>query len=142
MDLRLLGCLLLTLSASATLAQNSMRERKLLDFGWRFHLGNAADPRKDFDYGMGQGLAKAGDADGPANPDFNDGGWRQINVPHDWVVELPFVQKDAPMMVSHGFKPVGRDFPDTSIGWYRRTFFIPESDRAKRISVEFDGVFR
>jgi len=142
MDLRLIGCLLLTLTASAALAQGGMRERKLLDFGWRFHLGNAADPEKDFGYGTGWGLAKAGSADGPANPTFNDSGWREINVPHDWVVELPFVNKDTQMMVSHGFKPVGRDFPETSVGWYRKTFTIPESDKGKRISVEFDGVFR
>ena len=142
MDVRLFSCLLLTLTASATFAQGGLRERKLLDFGWRFHLGNAADPEKDFGYGTGWGLAKAGAADGPANPDFNDRGWREINLPHDWAVELPFVPKDTAMMVSHGFKPVGRDFPETSIGWYRRTFTIPESDKGKRISVEFDGVFR
>src|SRR5208283_2597373 len=29
-----------------------------------------------------------------------------------------------------------------SIGWYRRTFFIPSADLGRRISVEFDGVFR
>ncbi len=34
----------------------SLRERLLLDFGWRFHLGNAADPSKDFDYGLGTRL--------------------------------------------------------------------------------------
>src|SRR5580698_727000 len=30
---------------------DSPRERLLMDFGWRFHLGNAADHRKDFDFG-------------------------------------------------------------------------------------------
>src|ERR1039458_1914675 len=28
------------------------RERLLLDFGWRFHLGNANDPAKDFAFGL------------------------------------------------------------------------------------------
>ncbi|MGH9455315.1 MAG: beta-galactosidase GalA, partial [Terriglobia bacterium] len=30
----------------------------------------------------------------------------------------------------------------TSIGWYRRVFDIPQSDVGKRLSIEFDGVFR
>ena len=30
------------------------RERLLLDFGWRFHFGNADDPAKDFDFGSGR----------------------------------------------------------------------------------------
>src|SRR5438128_197005 len=29
----------------------SPRERLLLDFGWRFQLGHAADPQSDFGYG-------------------------------------------------------------------------------------------
>ena len=37
---------------------------------------------------------------------------------------------------------MGRDFPENSIGWYRKTFFIPASDLGKRISIDFDGVFR
>ena len=31
-------------------AQTSMRERLVLDFGWRFHFGHADDPTKDFDF--------------------------------------------------------------------------------------------
>src|ERR1700753_440017 len=30
------------------------RERLLLDFGWRFHFGNADDPAKDFGFGSGR----------------------------------------------------------------------------------------
>jgi beta-galactosidase len=40
-----------------------------------------------------------------------------------------------------GGKPLGREYPETSIGWYR-TFDLPASDAGKRIAVEFDGVFR
>jgi beta-galactosidase len=43
---------------------------------------------------------------------------------------------------SHGFKPVGRRYPETSVGWYRHEFDIPASDLGRRISVEFDGAFR
>jgi beta-galactosidase len=118
------------------------RERKLLDFGWRFHLGNSADVSQDFGYGLGMGLAKAGEAVGAAGIRFDDSGWRSLNLPHDWVVELPFNQQDDGLHVAHGSKPVGREYSGNSIGWYRRTFDIPESDLGRRISVEFDGVYR
>jgi beta-galactosidase len=63
-----------------------------------------------------------------------------LNLPHDWAVELPFVNDKQ--QASHGFKPLGRRYPETSIGWYRRDFDIPAGDLGKRIVVEFDGVFR
>ena len=43
---------------------------------------------------------------------------------------------------SHGYKAIGRNFPQNSVGWYRKSFTIPNSDLGKKISVEFDGVFR
>ena len=117
------------------------REHLLMDFGWRFALGNAVDAKKDFDTGTGyfSYFAKAGYGDGAAAENFDDRGWRQLDLPHDWCVELPF---DSLIGYSHGFKAIGRDHPENSIGWYRKTFFIPLSDLGKRISVEFDGVFR
>src|ERR1700735_1218736 len=73
---------------------NTLRERLLLDYGWRFALGNANDPDKDFGYGKlrREGtFAKAGSVDGPAARRFGDSAWRKIDLPHDWAVELPFV---------------------------------------------------
>ncbi len=121
---------------------DSPRERKLLDFGWRFHLGNAADITKDFGFGGGQTFAKAGSGPGPIQPNYDDGAWRSVNLPHDWVVEEDFVHNDDGLYVQHGSKPTGRKFPDFAVGWYRRTFNIPAGDKGKRLSVEFDGVFR
>ena len=71
---------------------------------------------------------------------FDDSKWRTLNLPHDWAVELPFVHDDV--QNSHGYKPLGRRYPETSVGWYRREFEIPASDLGRRISVEFDGAFR
>ena len=122
---------------------NPLRERLLLDFGWRFALGNANDPDKDFGFGKLRGtgtFAKSGAAGGPAAPRFDDSAWRKVDLPHDWAVELPFV--DNPILVGHGAKPLGREYPETSIGWYRREFFLPASDSRRRICVEFDGIFR
>ncbi|MBE1161795.1 beta-galactosidase GalA [Dyella acidiphila] len=122
------------------------REQLLFDFGWRFSLGNGADPNKDFGYGFGQGdFSKTGSFK-IATSAFNDSGWHALDLPHDWAVELPFVHDDSgdddTRLTSHGYKPLGRRFPDTSVGWYRREFEIPESDRGRRIWIEFDGAMR
>jgi beta-galactosidase len=121
----------------------SPRERLLLDFGWRFHLGNADDPTKDFGFGapaIEATFAKSGELPEATQVDFDDSGWRSVDLPHDWAVELPFV--DGPKLAVHGSKPLGRDYPETSIGWYRRVFDLPAGDAGKRIAVEFDGIFR
>jgi beta-galactosidase len=129
----------------------TLRERLLLDFAWRFHLGHAGDPAQDFGFGKDQRtFAKAGDdVSTAANLAFDDSGWMAIDLPHDWAVGLPFVPSATPPRTGqddpraeHGFKPLGRDFPETSIGWYRRTFALDAGDLGKRISLEFDGVFR
>lgn len=121
--------------------QSFAREKLLMDFGWRFALGHACDTKRDFDHGSGyfSYFAKAGYGDGAASEGFDDRGWRTLDLPHDWCVELPFDERGS---YSHGYKAMGRNFPENSIGWYRKTFSIPESDVGKRIVVEFDGVFR
>jgi beta-galactosidase len=118
----------------------SLRERLLLDFGWRFHLGHADDPSQDFGFGKRSEFAKSGELFRPSRENFDDSDWRAIDLPHDWAVELPFV--DDPAVNGTGAKPLGRAYPATSIGWYRRIFEIPQSDLGRRLSLEFDGVFR
>ena len=122
--------------------QATERERLLLDFGWRFHFGNANDPSKDFGLGLGSSgnFQKTGNFLPASNIAFDDGGWAPIDLPHDWAVELPFA--NDPALASKGFYPLGRTYPDTSIGWYRRVFDLPASDAGKRISLEFDGAYR
>ncbi|HVR18881.1 MAG TPA: beta-galactosidase, partial [Polyangiaceae bacterium] len=117
------------------------RERTSLDRGFRFALGHATDTARDFGHGTSyfSYLAKAGYADGPADPDFDDRGFRDVDLPHDWAVELPFDVKGGH---SHGYKALGRAFPENSVGWYRRELEIPEADRGRRIALEFGGVFR
>lgn len=122
------------------------RERLRFDSGWRFAFGHGTDPAKDFDFGFGQadfsktGIVKI------AKADFDDSRWRPIDLPHDWAVELPFVHDDAgegdAQLRSHGYRPLGRRYPGTSVGWYRRRFDIPASDLGRRISIGFDGAMR
>jgi len=117
------------------------RERILMDSGWRFHLGHACDPARDFGYGVGDSSSntKAGDPFGAVHPGFDDSDWAVINLPHDWAVELGF---EPTAEEHHGYRPIGRDWPSTSIGWYRKTFHLPESDRGRRLFVQFDGIYR
>ncbi len=42
---------------------------------------------------------------------------RKLDLPHDWAVEQGFSEKAS---FSHGFKNIGRQFPEASIGWYRK----------------------
>ena len=44
--------------------------------------------------------------------------------------------------MSHGYKPVGGLFPETSIGWYRKHFTIARADSGHRFQIQFDGIFR
>ncbi len=128
---------------STATAMNNPRERLLMDFGWRFAFGHATDAARDFDPDPTNTVfsyfAKAGTAGGAAAVDFDDRGWRLLDLPHDWAAELPFSHNGSD---SHGYKAIGKNFPESSIGWYRKTFNILSSDLGRHITVEFDGVFR
>ena len=141
--LALLICAAFTLQGHAQPAQTgaaNVRERIPMDTGWRFALGNAADQHKDFDFAtIPFFFAKAGYGDGPASPKFDDRTWRTVNLPHDWAVELPFDRRGDG---NHGSKAIGRNFPENSVGWYRKTFTIPAEDFGRRIGIAFDGVYR
>ncbi len=134
--------LLLSIAFSA-----DAREHILWDDGWLFAFGNASDPAKDFGCGTEyfNYLTKAASIhnEGPYSNKFDAGKWgvewKEVTLPHDWVVDLPF-SKDASH--SHGYKTVGYQYPETSVGWYRKTFTIAPEDKGKHISLQFDGIFR
>ena len=99
------------LSAAAPGLAQPVRERRNFDNGWRFHLGDVQE---------GQ------------SPTLADGGWRAVDLPHDWSIEGPHDAKNAS---GTGFLPGG-------VGWYRKTFTLPASARGRKVSVRFDGVYR
>ncbi len=114
-----------------------------LDEGWKFHFGHAANPEKDFNYSIATIFSKSGAASGTAiEPEFKDSSWRTLNLPHDWAVELPFAESKNFDVESHGFKPVGGLYPETSIGWYRKRFKVNTADSGQRFQLQFDGIFR
>lgn len=111
------------------------------DANWKFALGHAADASKDFGFGVsGMGyLAKAGSGEGAVAAGFGDSSWEEVNLPHDWAVTLPFTPNSDQ---GHGFKALGRSFPENSIGWYRKKFNVSNEMMGKRIAIQFDGIYR
>lgn len=123
--------------------QSSQRKHINIDNDWRFHFGNASDASKDFNYSINVIFKKTGEASGTAiDPKFKDSSWRKLDLPHDWAVELPFVNSKSFDVMAHGYKPVGGLFPETSIGWYRKRFIVSKKDSGQRFQIQFDGVFR
>lgn len=140
----LLSLWIIQLWAFGTVCAQQVRESILLNNGWKFAYGHAGDMKKDFTHGTEYFtyLAKAkafNQNQGPSSVHFDDSLWQTVSLPHDWVVDLPF-SKDASH--SHGYKTIGWKYPKTSVGWYRRKFFIAEEDAGKQVTVRFDGIFR
>ena len=65
----------------------------------------------------------------PSAVEFDDSAWRTLDIPHDWGIEGPF-RDDLP-------GDTGK-LPWKGIGWYRKHFNVPDSDRGKRLD-RFDG---
>ncbi|MDR1818435.1 MAG: DUF4982 domain-containing protein [Puniceicoccales bacterium] len=92
--------------------------KRCFDFGWKFQLGDNA------------GFAKA---------DFNDAGWQDVQLPHDWSIHLPAASRYSQ---SNGFRPGG-------VAWYRKHFKVTAGDgtgangnaQNKKITILFDGVY-
>lgn len=123
---------------------NAQRTTTLMNEGWTFSLGDASSMQKDFTHGTEYFtyFSKAGSNNqnmGPARNDFDDANWQKVDLPHDWVVDLPYAGEASH---SHGYKQVGWKYPQNSVGWYRKHIFIPKEDEGKDISVRFEGIFR
>ncbi len=80
------------------------------DFDWRFSKGNFANAMI---------------------PEFDDSGWRNLNLPHDWSVEGPFGPEYGS---GNGYAPGG-------VGWYRKHFTLDAKYKDKLVAIEFDGVY-
>ena len=130
-------------AVASTASAQSMRERILLDENWQFAFGDASSPAKDFGCGTEyfNYLTKAASIhnEGPYSPKFDASDWKSVDLPHDWVVDLPYA---AEASHSHGYKTVGHKYPQTSVGWYRKTISIPAEDYGRHLWLQFDGIFR
>ena len=116
MHIMLAVCATLLSLATASMdaaESNPPRLELAADSGWKFLLG---------------------DPSGAESPSFADTTWRNVDLPHDWSIEgRPDSQN--PSGAGGGFFPAG-------VGWYRKTFSAPAGWREKRVSMEFDGVYR
>ena len=107
-----LGSLICLMMACKT-EENDIRIVEDFNFDWRFQLGDYPEAVKN---------------------EFDASQWRTLNLPHDWSIEGAYSEE-------HPAKPEGGALP-TGMGWYRKTFLLPESYKNKSIAVEFDGVYR
>jgi len=64
--------------------------------------------------------------DGFHEPGFNDSSWADIRVPGYWETQK--------------FSPPTWWQPDETVGYYRRTFSVPEAWRGKQVRLRFEGV--
>lgn len=101
------------LIATPAIQAGAARQHESFDFGWRFSLG---------------------DSPGAEQPGWADSTWHSLDLPHDWSIEGPYDEK-APGGGPGGYLPTG-------IGWYRKTFTQPETDRGRQVTIQFDGVYQ
>jgi len=106
------GLLMMLVLYSVHVSLAAARVEQSLDCGWRFCLGDNAAAN---------------------NPEFNDSGWRVLDVPHDWSIEGEY-DASNPTRQLCGYLPSG-------IGWYRRALDMPASWKGKTVTVEFEGVY-
>ena len=93
-----------------------------------FQQSNAAPPGQkislDFNWKFSQS-----DTIGADKEKFNDSKWRALDLPHDWSIENEFDEKSA----TGG----GGGYLPTGVGWYRKEFVLPKSEKGKNILIEF-----
>ena len=94
-------------------AQEKARTKIDFDKGWKFKLDSTQQYHEQ---------------------NINDANWQTLNLPHDWSIEGTF-SKDNPATPGGGALPGG-------IGWYRKTFTIPSTEKNKIVLIDFDGVYR
>ncbi len=137
---KLLSCLTLSALCLSSQAQSTC----LLDSDWTFALGDASSMEADFQHGTEYftyycKARSTGGSLAPIMPSFDDSAWQRVSLPHDWAVDLPYSGEASH---SHGYKCIGWKYPSHSVGWYRRHLYVPESEKGKQISIEFEGIFR
>lgn len=101
--------LIVMASYAQTPSGSSGRKTLLFNENWKFFKG---DSEKAFEVS------------------FDDKGWRNVELPHDYSIEGPF---DSKWASATGYLPTG-------LAWYRKTFVIPASDKGKQVAIYFEGV--
>jgi beta-galactosidase len=130
------------------LAAAPARTVESLDAGWRFIHGDPEDGGTNLSYAAARPwllpLQNSFTTNAPiawpsenfggsisfARPEFDDQGWRLLDLPHDYGIEGPFNQ-DLP-------GETGK-LPWSGVSWYRKHFTLPAADAGQEISLDVDG---
>ncbi|MFT3746558.1 MAG: beta-galactosidase GalB [Pyrinomonadaceae bacterium] len=142
-----LVCIMLLGFASASFGQETGRSN--FNENWRFQKNDPAgsesvlawDKVKDWVVATGNEYVvdgakptrpsgNLGDAVAYTTTNFNDAAWRNVNLPHDWGIEGDFQQA---LQGETGKRPWA------GIGWYRKHFNVPATDKDKQIYIDFEG---
>lgn len=83
--------------------QENISQKHLFDFNWKFHLG---------------------DVSFASSNNFNDGAWKNVDLPYDWSTDITLNQNNSKKFIS----------------WYRKEFDIPTIWKSKHISIYFEGI--
>ncbi len=119
------------------------RSRARFDDGWKFFRGELHVPHT-VKAGMLGGLADAmkrkggkhlvvAFVDREMKKATDPERWPEVTLPHDYVVEEP-IRRDL-QDASHGHRA-------RCVGYYRKVFTLPRADAGRRITLEFDGIYR
>lgn len=148
--LKLLPFLPILAAIGLASAAESPRDRISFNADWRFFKGDAPDIGESLSYERVKAwVLPTGDdllnfqaaphvrpAGNPGErvrflrPDFDDSGWRRLDLPHDWGIEGPFRQ-ELP-------GDTGK-LPWFGTAWYRKKFTLPADDAGRSIALEIDG---
>ncbi len=111
----------------ANLSNSQIRKTTLLDENWQFIKGEFTGAEK---------------------PETNTKSWETVLVPHDWAIKGPFdkeVDKQT-VLVTQDLEEVAKErtgrtgaLPHIGIGWYRKSFELPEFKEGKKALLVFDG---
>ena len=122
--------------------------QELLDFNddWKFHFGDIVSVRNRWAW------AKSGSFNqGPESRSFDDSGWKNVSLPHDFVFETKVYDYSEKEFDKDNAIPEMEDVNnihttagsfDKNIGWYRKHFFIPKEYEGKKLFLIFDGIYR
>ncbi|MBN1186204.1 MAG: beta galactosidase jelly roll domain-containing protein [Bacteroidales bacterium] len=91
--------------------QEDAEQKQLFDLNWKFYQG---------------------DITSAIEFDFNDGNWRNLDLPHDWSIDERLSQKNSTKDKKDTFI--------TGVGWYRKKFILPSDWENKRVTIYFEGI--
>jgi beta-galactosidase len=92
---------------------------------------NTAPVSRSYDFNDGWRFMLSELEESAATPRYDDSGWQQVRLPHDWAITGPF-DPDGDGSTAR--------LPWRGVGWYRKTFTLDPADAGKRVYVDFDGV--